>query len=440
MSGPPQYDYFFFNEKHYIPTHLTQYIMFSRLRALLGRPDTPPEAEVIPFSSLPSWLDEQENEITSRIAGKFTAPITEFDLAITSLEELIHAFEEEPENIEDEILLHPKVKSVLKTARPQTVRSLRQALEKKPSGDPKEYYAAATDILKGVIAAAKGPGKYLHLVYKEEMPQMRRIIKEMGRAVNDMTAALSAGTQERERIGEIRSRYQRLEEIGRLVREAEDRSQSGLERETSLIKDIERAEEELAAISTVLVKEKLSCAERDLEVALQSYAQVRAPVAGVIRRAEKLLKHHKSPTDALRPLQALSERQVPDRGSSPDLEPALQTIRSLVTSGELQLKNREEQQLFGEGNLEEQVKTASEEYWRLEDQLRQIREEVESNPAVQEEKRLVQELDQMKKELSGIGTAAATAEEERGRLLEEQARLRDELQELLGNSVTVEFS
>jgi hypothetical protein len=36
--------------------------------------------------------------------------------------------------------------------------------------------------------------------------------------VNDMTAALSTGTQERERIGEIRSRYQRLEEIGRLVR------------------------------------------------------------------------------------------------------------------------------------------------------------------------------------------------------------------------------
>ncbi len=414
--------------------------MFSRLRALLGRPDTPPEAEVIPFSSLLSWLDEQENEITSRIAGKFTAPINEFDLAITSLEELIHAFEEEPENLEDEIMLHPKVKSVLKTARPQTVRSLRQALEKKPSGDPKEYYTAATDILKGVIAAAKGPGKYLHLVYKEEMPQMRRIIKEMGRAVNDMTAALSAGTQERERIGEIRSRYQRLEEIGRLVGEAVDRSQSGQEREASLIKDIERAEEELSAISTVLVKEKLSSAERDLEVAIQSYAQVRAPAAGVIRRAEKLLKHHKSPTGALRPLQDLSERQVPDKEISPDLEPALQTIRSLVTSGELQLKNREEQQLFGEGNLEEQVKAASAGYWRLEEQLRQIREEVESDPAVREEKRLVQELDQMKKELSGIGSAAATAEEERGRLLEEQGRLRDELQERLGNSVNVEFS
>ncbi|HIJ06458.1 MAG: Uncharacterized protein XE11_1571 [Methanomicrobiales archaeon 53_19] len=414
--------------------------MFSRLRALLGRPDTPPEAEVIPFSSLPSWLDEQENEITSRIAGKFTAPITEFDLAINSLEELIHAFEEEPSSLDEEIMLHPKVKSVLKTARPQTVRSLTQALEKKPSGDPEEYYAAATDILKGVIAAAKGPGKYLHLVYKEEMPQMRRIIKEMGRAVNDMTAALSTVTQERERIGEIRSRYQRLEEIERLLEEAEDRSQSGQEREASLIKDIKRAEAKLAAISTVLVREKLSSAERELEAALQSYAQVRAPAAGVIRRAEKLLKHHKSPTDALKPLQDLSERQVPDREISPDLEPALQTIRSLVTSGELQLKNRDEQQLFGDGTLPEQVKAASAEYWRLEEQLRQIREEVESNPAVQEENRLVQELDQMKKELSGIGTAAKSAEEEKGRLLEEQARLRDELQERLGKSVTVEFS
>ena len=420
------------------PTHLTQYIMFSRLRALLGRPDEPPEAEVIPFSSLPSWLDEQEGEIRSRIAEKFTAPIAEFEIALTSLEELIHAFEEEPATLDEEIMLHPKVKSVLKTARPQTVRSLRQALEKRPSGDPEEYYAASTDILKGVIAAAKGPGKYLHLVYKEEMPRMRRIIKEMGRAVNDMTAALAAGTQEKERIGEIRSRYERLEEIDRLVVEAEDRLRSGKERETTLETDIGVAEEKLAAINTALLREKLSSAERDLEAALQSYAQVRAPAAGVIRRAEKLLKHHKSPTDALKPLQDLSERQVPDKEISPDLESALGTIRSLVTSGELQLKNREEQPLFGEGTLPEQVKTASAEYWRLEEQLRQIRDEVESNPAVREEKRLVQELDQMKKELSGIGTAASSAEEERGRLLEEQARLRDELQELLGKSGNAE--
>jgi len=412
--------------------------MFSRLRALLGRPDEPPEAEVIPFSSLPSWLDEQENEIRSRIAGKFTAPMAEFEIALASLEELIHAFEEEPAGLDEEIMLHPKVKSVLKTARPQTVRSLRQALEKKPSGDPEEYYTAAADILKGVIAAAKGPGKYLHLVYKEEMPQLRRIIKEMGRAVNDMTAALAAGTKEREEIGGIRSRYQRLEEIDRLIGEAEDRAESAKEREASLIGNIERAEEELAGINTVAVRQKLSSAERELEAALQGYAQVRAPAAGVIRRAEKLLKHHKSPTDALKPLQDLCERHVPDKEPSFDLEPALQTIRSLVTSGELLLKNREEQQLFGEGTLPEQVKTASAEYWRLEEQLRQIRQEVESDPAVQEEERLVQELDQMKKELSVIGTAAASAEQEIGRLMEERGRLRDELQELLGKSGNVE--
>lgn len=416
--------------------------MFSRLRALLGRPDEPSEAEMIPFSDLPIWLDEQENEIRSRIAEKFTAPITEFEIAFTSLEELIHAFEEEPTGLDEEIMLHPKVKTVLKTARPQTVRSLRQAMEKKPSGDPAEYYAAATDILKGVIAAAKGPGKYLHLVYKEEMPQMRRIIKEMGRAVNDMTAALAAGTKERERIQEIRSRHQRLEEIERLVGEAEDRSQSGQEREVSLIKDIERAEGELAGISTVAVKEKLSSAERDLEAALQSYAQVRAPAAGVIRRAEKLLKHHKSPTDTLKPLLDLCERQVPDKECAIDFEPALGTIRSLILSGELQLKSREEQQLFGEETLPTMMKKVSAEYWRLEDQLRQIRQEVESDPGVLEEKRLLRELDQMKKELTGIGTAAASAEEEIDRLLEEQSRLRDEMQELLGSSgnVACQFS
>ncbi|MCQ1539062.1 hypothetical protein FTO68_08730 [Methanocalculus taiwanensis] len=407
--------------------------MFSKLRAFLGRPDEPPEAEVIRFLSLPSWLDERENEVVSRIAEKFKAPMAEFEIALATLEDLIPVFEEEPAGLEDEIMLHPKVKSVLKTARPQTVRSLRQAIEKKPSGDPEAYYGVSTDILKGVIAAAKGPGKYLHLVYKEEMPQMRRIIKEMGRAVNDMTAALAAGTKEKDQIKEIRSRYQRLEEIGRLVGEAEDRSQSGQEREASIIKDIESAEEELAGISTVAVKEKVSSAKRDLEVALQSYAQVRAPAAGVIRRAEKLLKHHKSPIDTLKPLLDLLERQVPYKECAIDFEPALGTIRSLITSGELQLKNREEQQLFGDGNLPVMMKMVSDEYWRLEAELCRVQEEADSDPVVIEEKRLLMELDRMKKEATGAGSAASSAEEERGRLLEEQARLCDELQEILGN-------
>lgn len=413
--------------------------MFSRLRALFGRPEEPPEPKTIALSDLPAWLDEEERRIQFNLEKSFEAPKADFEVALDHLADLIEEFEEEPTHADDGILLHPKVKSVMKTARPQTVRSLRGALEKRPSGDPTAWYTISTDILKTVIATAKGPAKHLHVVYKEEIPLLRRIIKDMGGAVNSMTKALDEAAKERETIRKIRSIHDTIEEAIESIESAEERVHKNEALAASLLQELQSKEQEFASLQTAPLKTKITQAEAEVEAVIQKYAQVRAPAAAVLRRAEKLLKRHKAPTDILKPLHDLAESQVPDKESAAVIEPALQSIRSLLQSGELQLKNREEQQLFGDGTFIMELEKAIAAYQKAQDRLSQVQAEAEADPGYQAEQKLRNEIENLKKEHDQAVAEAASAREEIVRWKEEYARLGDELQEFLSSYADIEY-
>lgn len=405
--------------------------MFSKLRALFRGPEEPKEPEAIAFEDLKAWLDDREEAIQSELSLAFTAPEADIGNALDQLEVLIEDLEKDPVHMDDGILLHPKVKSVLKTAKPQTIRSLNQALEKRPSGDPEAFYTASAELLKSVITTAKGPGKYLHLVYKEEMPRLRQIIKDIGHAVNDMSKALDEAKKERETIRSIRELHDTLNRLTDSVSAAEERIRTSETRAATLLEEILSAEEELGTLPTDHLKETIARAEKEVESALQGYAQVRAPVAAVVRRAEKLLKRHKAPTEPLRQLHDLAESPIPRPDLAEEIEPALESIQSLIRSGELQLKNREEQQLFGDGNLAAALEKATAVYTSAEAGLQQAKAVAEADPTYQRERELQDHLANQKKEHDRAVADGAAALEEKTRRLEESARHGEELQALL---------
>ncbi|MDO8842518.1 hypothetical protein [Methanocalculus sp.] len=411
--------------------------MFSKLRALFGRKEEPPLSETIPFDDLPAWLDQQEEEIRSGVVAAFTAPKAEIEIALDQLSLLIEEFEKEPTYGDDEMMAHPKVQSVLKTARPQSVRSLRQAMEKRPTGDPEAYYATAAEILKGVIAAAKGPGKYLHIAYKEEAPRLRHLIKDIGRAVNSMTTALTEAGQQREKLVKIRSLHRRLEEIDTSLKAAITKEKIARSSAESLLPKIKAAEGELASLPASSIKEEIREAEAAVNAALQQYAQVRAPAAAVLRRAEKLLKRHKAPTDTLKSFLEFCDNPIPQPDFAADAAPVIASIQALIASGELQLKNREEQLLFGEGTLTATVQAAIESYRQSEDRLRQIKSAAGSDPAIKAEERLTHELQNMKSDQARAEAAVSSAQEEQVRLLDEKRRLGDEITTALAEIGTI---
>jgi hypothetical protein len=411
--------------------------MFSKLRAIFGHKEEPPLPETIPFDDLPAWLDQQEEEIRSGVVAAFTAPKAEIELALDQLAQLILEFEKEPTYGDDEMMAHPKVQSVLKTARPQSVRSLRQAIEKRPTGDPEAYYATAGEILKGVIAAAKGPGKYLHIAYKEEAPRLRHLIKDIGRAVNTMTKTLGEAEKERAKLDKIRSLHQKLDTTDTSIQTACAKEKTALEVAATLSTKIQKAEAERAALSTAPLHEEIRKAEAAVNATLQQYGQVRAPAAAVLRRAEKLLKRHKAPTDALKSFLNFCDNPIPQPDFAADAAPVIASIQALIASGELQLKNREEQQLFGEGTLTATVQAAIASYRHSEDQLRQVKEAAGSDPAIKAEERLTRELQNMKSDQARAEAAVSTAQGEQARLLEEKRRLGDEITTALAEIGTI---
>ncbi|MCP1715437.1 hypothetical protein J2T58_001302 [Methanocalculus alkaliphilus] len=392
--------------------------MFNKLRALLGRKEEKPESLVLPSADLPGWLDRKEEEYQAELATRMEAPQTEIALALQSIRDLIATIDHDPENDE----LHPKVKSVIKTARPQAIRSLTLILEKEPAGPPREYYATAAEILKGCITVAKGPGKYLAAAYNEEMAQYRRIIKEIGRAVNDMTKAIGEDDARQARLREIRDMHGKVLEMVRVHETALRTIKSANEEIDHLDYKKEELQAAIEAVDTGDVAERIEAAVAEREAAIRHLAQIRAPAGSVLGRAEKLLRRHKAPVGDIQELQKICKEDHPRREALDLIPPVLSSIRSLIQSGELQLKNREEQQLFSGDHFAESMKKVYEEYLAAEEKLATVRQEAARHPGVQEEIRLSGELTVAIEKQEALKKDTAKAEEERRRIEEEYPR------------------
>ncbi|MBR1369605.1 hypothetical protein RJ53_08960 [Methanocalculus chunghsingensis] len=392
--------------------------MFSKLRSLLGRKEEKPETLVLGSSDLPGWLDRKEEEYQAELASRLEAPQSEIAIALKKIRELIVAIDHDPESDE----LHPKVKSVLKTARPQAIRSLTLILEKEPAGPPREYYGTAAEILKGCITVAKGPGKYLAAAYNEEMAEFRRTIKEIGRAVNDMTEAISEDDARQARIRDIRAMHNMALEMIRTHEQALQTIRSAEEE----VDHLDRTKTELLAaieaVDTGDATERIDAAVAEREAAIRHLAQIRSPAGSVLGRAEKLLKRHKAPVGDIQELQRICREDHPRPEALELIPPVISSIRSLIQSGELQLKNREEQQLFSGVHFAESMKKVYEEYRAAEEKLATVRQEVASHPGIQEEIRLNRERTVAIGKQDTLKKDSAKAEEERLRIEEEYPR------------------
>jgi len=392
--------------------------MFSKLRALLGRKEEKPETLVLSLPKLSAWLDQKEEEYRAELVRTFEAPKVEIAAALSTIRDLIVAIDHDPENEE----LHPKVKSVIKTARPQAIRSLRHILEKEPAGSPREYYATAAEILKGCITIAKGPGKYLAAAYNEEMAQFRRTIKEIGRSVNDMTKAISVDDARQARIREVRDMHSMALEMIRTHEKALQTITSAKEE----IDHLDHTKKELLAaieaIDTGDTTDRIKAAVTEREAAIRHLAQIRAPAGSVLGRAEKLLKRHKAPVGDIQELQRICKEDHPRPEALELIPPVMSSIRSLIDSGELQLKNREEQQLFSGDHFAESMKKAYEEYKAAEERLTAVRQEAASHPGIQEEIRLNGELTVAMEKQDALRKDMSKAEEERSKLEVEYPR------------------
>lgn len=327
--------------------------MFDFLKNILSKKE--PEMLDIAFGAIPAWVAAHEKTAQETLLSTTEEPVRNIRNAAAGLQLIVNGIA----GAEQDPVLHPKLKSIAKNSLPLFVRAMNSSLAKELPDDREEFYIAAVECVKSCLNSMRGQGRYLQIVFPEEMKSVKTGIDTMGREINGLTAALSAYRQAMAITTEVRSLHATLismkEEIARSA-EKDTRIDKRIGELTARIAAIEK---ELAELNTgdrikeiEEQKSALLALEKARDDAIRQYAALSMTASHVFRKAEKISqKQHNQPgTAALRHvMELLSDHAVPDK---PDLAEALKLAcplaEQMIESGDISLKNKEERAVFSD--------------------------------------------------------------------------------------------
>ncbi|MDN7023960.1 hypothetical protein FGU65_03465 [Methanoculleus sp. FWC-SCC1] len=332
--------------------------MFRTITDLFKR--KPPAAEplVLGLEAVPGWLGEQENSIQGELE-ETTAPVRQqITDALHDIREAVRALT----SVSEASVAHPRLKSISRSALPEFLKSVGQAVEKEPAGETEAFYSTAADILKGCIKATRGQGKYLQAAFPEEMKEFRSGLKNLGTGVNRMTEAIAGSRARLDEVLKARDVHQKLVR-GREEYAAACEDADAMNREIASGSDeLRRVDEELGTLATgphhaeagKLDLRIDALSERQEEIA-REYTTIRTNALHVLRKAEKVMEKNldRTTAESIRQLENALSSRVPDADAEITglLTRVVPAALDVVGRREVTLKNREEQHLFSDAKV-----------------------------------------------------------------------------------------
>jgi hypothetical protein len=323
------------------------------LKRLFAKPE--PESVSISFESLPALFAEREADASSTLASAAAGPVGSIRSGMVGLLQVVQTIE----NAEHDPAIHPKLKSIAKNTLPQFTKSMKTALSRELPDDPEEFYPAAVEMVKGCLNSMRGPGRYLTIVFPDEMKAIKASIDTMGREINTLTGALATF---RTASGTIADARADLTAIGK----AEDDLNSAVERSLRISRRIAETTDRVAAIGRELEALRANPSMKEAEAAraflieceanrdatARAYASLSMTASHVFRKAEKIANRKMRPgeTAALRQVMGLlSDHEAPDPGAlEQSLATACPVTSRMIDDGEIPLRNKEERAIFGD--------------------------------------------------------------------------------------------
>uniref|UniRef100_UPI001BD23369 hypothetical protein n=1 Tax=Methanospirillum sp. TaxID=45200 RepID=UPI001BD23369 len=143
--------------------------MFESIKKIFARSsEKKPHSEIL-LKDLPSWLDEKESDCISRRNDASTQSRERLLRLEQDLRQLLTEFGDESS---DEPR-HHKVEQVNRHALPQFCRKIEAELKGSFSDDDEIFYQEVAGLINGCFKAYRGPGRYLHHIYPEEVKVFR---------------------------------------------------------------------------------------------------------------------------------------------------------------------------------------------------------------------------------------------------------------------------
>jgi hypothetical protein len=312
-----------------------------------------PESVVIVFGALPQLISQREAAVKYTLTTTTAEPIRNIRNAAAQLQHIVNTIagaEHDPE-------IHPKLKSIARNTLPQFIRSMNVSLAKELPGDPEEFYNAAVECINGCLNSIRGPGRYLQIVFPQEMKAARTGIDAMGREMNDITAALATYRRQIAALHDAQATCTTLLDIKadlQKARERDLRTKQRIREITERIAGIDQEHTDLMADPRMRDADGKKTALHDLEKhheeTARTYAAISMTASHVLRKAEKIAARQNNPSKT-NPIQhamiLLSHHELPDTAElGAALAAAYPVTERMIEAGEIPLKNKEERAIF----------------------------------------------------------------------------------------------
>jgi len=406
----------------------------------------------------PAGREVRIDEVQGLLSGIGTDALEVFRSGMREpMQEVLAAREELRElmehlhSVERDKAFHPKLEKIAVNSLPLFEKAISSSLSRALPEDPEEFYDASAESLKGMVKALTGPGRYLTGVLPEEMKAVKSAINRVGRAMNSMNPLITVYRKKKESVrslsaisNEYRSAIDGIREIDRQVPLMEQeirRTEEAMERADGGQKEASDAE----ADSLGRLKEDRTRVESVLNEKERELRALFAVVIHVLRKGEKIA--HRDNNSLAREIheviRILEAKTLPSyQEISGPLSRVVGLVASMVESGEITLKNKEEKELFGNaGLIPARVEEFLADISMLSAQYGEIARQIEGHPTTRATIAREEESQSFQDQHDGLVNEIEVLRNERTILAERQGTLLDSLQsgleELLGMLVKI---
>lgn len=424
--------------------------MFKLLKNLIK--SVKPAPLLLMYDVIPAWLENREGMQYRLVSSNTASPIGVVREAVNNLGEIVQTLRAAEYNEE----LHPKLKSIAKNTLPQFAKAMETALSKPLPDDVEGFYSTATEILKGCINSSRGQGKYLQTVFPKEMKTVRTGIDTIGREINAMNEALAPYRIEMEKITEARKIHEALSDIKNDTVKSYAKESRIEQRIHDTRTRIGECEQELASLERDEAQGQLAEKHRVLsrmieerDGVIRRYAALSMTASHVLRKAEKLAhKQHRKSDEAvlIHAMDILSDHTVPDAAYLAQTLTAACTITvTMIQSGDVSLKNKEERTLFSDtGEFISEIRQLSEKYTDLAKMCDEAEHSFRSHPVVARTENVAREKNQLEvileKEHQSLKDLITWRKDLQQSITSLQEKLKKTLGEISGNDVQILYS
>lgn len=394
------------------------------IKSLFSKPE--PEPVTLLFDEVGGYLDRKENEaalIVETAAERARAVCT------AGMEELYEKVQEIGKmEVRQDSHPHPKVRTVAEKSIPRFISAMEKALSQQLTSDPELMYEDIIALIRSLADAMKKHGRYIAVVFPDDMKSIKSSLDHMGKALNSMTEEVRPAVEIRGGVSRARPLYQEIkagmEESalleGEILSMEDDfrELEAGVAEHDEKISSITSGQEYSSFIST---KNRLSALREEQEEIVSGFEHLRSSCINVFRKSAYIAEKDGN-TALAREINRLMEFLSSPGEATADAVEIYQgiypSILAITKEHDGILKNSDEIKLFSSGELfPSRLSDIISEYMRVDEEIYAEKAALEGSGLAGELKRLESEKEKLLLSLDGLEERINDAEERRAVIL-----------------------